>query len=500
VTTPRRLSAAIGLAFLLGATACSSNTHHQAVPPPTATTTPAAAPSPTGSATTTQPTTTTRPPATTRPAPATAGDWTTYQGSPARLGVAPDQPTLAPLHQAWTASLDGTAIYGQPLYFGGRVLVATEGDNIYALDPANGSVKWHVSLGPPLANVQAQAGCGDIDPLGITSTPVVDPTTGLLYVVGEVSTAGAAPVHHQMVAIDTRTGAVVDSRAVDPPVPAGEDVVHLLQRAALALGNGRVYVSYGGQFGDCGTYHGWVVSVPVVHGAGGLTAFNVTPDSTGGAIWGGGAGPSIGADGSVFVTTGNPNSGGSSPWSEAAVKLAPALGAAPEAAFQDTAATGDLDLSTGTAVLLPDGRLFTAGKTDIGYLLRQGDLGLVKQVSGSICGSDPDGGAAFDAALDTLYLPCRDGGLQEVQLNGNRTGWRAGSVNSTPLLVDHALWAVGYPSGIIEELNAQTGAVLYRSAVGRAVPTFVTPAAAAGLLLIPTTTGLVAEAGPATKG
>ena len=54
-------------------------------------------------------------------------------------------------------------------------------------------------------NVIANSGCGDVDPLGVTSTPVADPTTDTLYVVGEISTGGGQPVRHVMAAVDIAT-------------------------------------------------------------------------------------------------------------------------------------------------------------------------------------------------------------------------------------------------------------------------------------------------------
>src|SRR5207244_9012584 len=35
------------------------------------------------------------------------------------------------------------------------------------------------------------------------------------------------------------------------------------QRGALTILNGTLYVPYGGFYGDCGDYHGWVVGVPL---------------------------------------------------------------------------------------------------------------------------------------------------------------------------------------------------------------------------------------------
>lgn len=423
-------------------------------------------------------------------------DWTTYQAGNARLGVAQPQPPLTPIHEAWTAPLDGAAVYGQPLLADGRVLVATEADDAYAIDARNGSIEWSIHLGTPLRHVVAAAGCGNIDPLGVTSTPVVDPSAGLMYVVGEVSNHGAPPVHHLMFVIDIRAGKVVKTEDADPPLPSGEDPVQLLQRAGLAFANGRIYVGYGGHYGDCGDYHGWLVAMPAAEvTAPAKSAFDVTPSGSGGAIWQGGAAPAIGSNGVVYVSTGNPNSGGPAPWAESALALPAALGASPVAAFRDRAATGDLDLSAGAPVLLPTGELWAAGKAEVGYVLGQSDLGEVARVPG-ICGSDPDGGIAFDSARDRLYVPCRDGGIQEIDLATNTAGWRAGQVNSTPILVNGDLWALGYPGGRLEELDPTSGRVLSDVAVGRSVPNFASPAAADGLLVVPTTAGLVAFTGP----
>ncbi len=427
------------------------------------------------------------------PAAPTGPAWTTYQGSAARLGQAGPTPGLAPLTRAWSDALDGQAVYGQPLVFDGRVIVATEGDNVYALDVATGRVAWQVSMGAPLRHVAAAAGCGDVDPLGITSTPVIDPATGTVYVVGEVSTAGRPPVHHQLVGISIASGRVTLNVNADPALPAGQSPLHLLQRAALALAGGRVYVGYGGQYGDCGAYSGWVVGMPTT-GPGGQS-LDVTPDALGGAVWDGGSGPAVGPSGTLYVTTGNPDSPGPAPWAEAVLKLDPGPVGPPVASFQDRAATGDMDLSTGGPVLLPGGLVFAVGKTDIGYLLRRSDLAPVAEIRG-ICGSDPDGGAAYDPATDSLYVPCRAGGIQQVDLAGRRTGWRAGRANSTPVLAGGALWALRYPDGVVQELDPVTGRVLQSVPVGRGVAHFASLSVAGGLVLVPTSSGVEALRGP----
>ncbi len=73
-------------------------------------------------------------------------------------------------------------VHGQPVVADGLIVAATEGDRVVALDPRTGAVKWSRQLGTPLTRVDSVAGCGDIDPLGITSTPAIDPATHTVYV------------------------------------------------------------------------------------------------------------------------------------------------------------------------------------------------------------------------------------------------------------------------------------------------------------------------------
>ena len=155
-------------------------------------------------------------------------------------------------------------------------------------------------------------------------------------------------------------------------------------------------------------------------------------------------------------------------------------------------------MSTGGPILLPDGDLFAVGKTDVGYLLRQSDLSRVAPIAGRICGSDPDGGAAWDASTDSIYVPCRSGGIQQVDLASLRTGWRSGSANSTVVLSGGALWSLRYPNGILQELNPANGAVLASIQVGRRVPNFASPTPLNGSVLVPTDSGVTAFSGPAT--
>ena len=109
-----------------------------------------------------------------------AAAWPTYGRDAGRSGVATGVAAPGRLTASWRVRLDG-AVYGQPLLVGNRVIAATENDSVYGLDRATGRVIWrrHVGTPVPLASLP----CGNIDPLGITGTPVYDQGNGLVYAV-----------------------------------------------------------------------------------------------------------------------------------------------------------------------------------------------------------------------------------------------------------------------------------------------------------------------------
>ncbi len=178
--------------------------------------------------------------------------------------------------------------------YGSRVYVATENDTIYSLDAATGAVVWKAHVATPESS--GTAPCGDIGPtIGITGTPVIDPAANRIYAVAAVAGSGGS-VTHQLFAVDLGTGAVLPGFPVnaDPP---GDNPVNILQRPALTLQGNRVLAGYGGNDGDCASYHGWLVSVSTTGGA--KTSFEADPSAGnhGGAIWGAGAGPALDANG-----------------------------------------------------------------------------------------------------------------------------------------------------------------------------------------------------------
>ena len=115
--------------------------------------------------------------------PATT-NWVTFQHDPARTGAADDGRGFGAGVSAtpqWTRDLDGN-LYAQTLVAGDAVIAATEGDSVYSLDARTGAIRWRTPLGDPVDG--STLTCGNINPSGITSTPVVDIAAATIYVVG----------------------------------------------------------------------------------------------------------------------------------------------------------------------------------------------------------------------------------------------------------------------------------------------------------------------------
>jgi outer membrane protein assembly factor BamB len=409
-------------------------------------------------------------------------DWTTYHRDNTRSGYLPDVPDPQRLITLWNVHLDG-AVYAEPLVVHGRIIVATEGDSLYALNRDNGAVLWHTKVGTPVP--LATLPCGDIDPLGITGTPVYDPATNLIYAVAEVT----GP-QHILVAIDADSGVQKFTRVVDPP---GTDPRVHQQRGALTLANGRIYIVYGGLYGDCGNYHGWVVAVPET-GQGAMLAFQV-PTPREGGIWAP-AGPAVDSAGNIYVSVGNGEvTQGAWDHSDSVLRLSPTLqledGFAPTQWAEDNA--NDADLGSLGPVLLPNGLIFIAGKSGVAYLLRANALGGVggQLQEVSLCGAY--GGAA---RVDTvIYLPCATGVLQVTIGPGasiNR-GWQApDNINGSPIVAGHTVYVVDR-TGALYALNSQNGAVRAHIAI-EPTSRFATPTVAGRTLLVGTMSGVVAIA------
>ena len=93
---------------------------------------------------------------------AARADWTTFRGDAGRSGVDSSSVGSLPFAAAWGSQDLGGAIYGEPLVHDGLVIVATETDQVVALNEATGQTAWQASAGTPVPS--SRLPCGDISP------------------------------------------------------------------------------------------------------------------------------------------------------------------------------------------------------------------------------------------------------------------------------------------------------------------------------------------------
>jgi outer membrane protein assembly factor BamB len=413
------------------------------------------------------------------PRQATPDDWPTYHHDNARAGVGPAEPAAGRLAAAWQAKLDG-AVYGQPLVIAERVLAATENDTVYALDAASGATLWSRHVGTPVR--RSDLPCGNIDPLGITSTMAYDSDTGLVFALAE-STGGV----HTLYGVDPATGEVKLQRVAEPP--KGDKLAHQ-QRSALTVFGGRVYIAYGGLAGDCAQYIGSVVSVPTT-GGGDLQSYAI-PTSREGGIWAPGGGLVLGQ--TLYYAVGNGESTSGFDGSDTVVALDRSLQRtdyfAPSTWADDN--SRDLDLGSMTPAVVGSA-IFIAGKRGIGYVLDPAHLGGVggARSQREVCA--PFGGAAVSG--QTVYLPCRDG-IRSASVDASSgaitVGWHGPpGAKGAPVIAGGAIWVVDYDGGLLYLLDPATGKVRAQLTIGRA-PHFASPTVAHGHGYVGTLTGVVA--------
>ena len=411
--------------------------------------------------------------------------WPTFGRDAARTGAAAGVAAAGPLRIGWQAHLDG-AVYGQPLLVGHLVIAATENDSIYALDVSSGHVVWRTHVGTPVP--RSALPCGDIDPLGITGTPVYDQGNGLVYAVAETS-----GYHHVLVGVSVASGAVRVER--DIPTPDGQPRYDQ-QRPALAIEDGRVYVAFGGLYGDCGPYRGSVVGVPL-SGGGPIISY-VVPTAREGAIWGT-AGPVTGPGGTLYVSVGNGSVTSTQfDGSDSVTALSPALRRtgifAPATWLADS--QGDLDLGSTQPVLTGNGMLLALGKSGTAYLLNPAHLdGVGGQVAQApVCPAF--GAAAVDGS--TVYEPCEGGGMAAISVSGGqiRVLWRGpGSAWGSPVVGGGAVWVADWSAGRLYELDPATGAVRYSLSLGTTLPHFTSLSMTGSHAFLGNNDGVTAVAG-----
>jgi len=369
----------------------------------------------------------------------------------------------------WSCPLDGT-VYAQPLYvanlaIGGGIhnvlYVVTMHDTVYAFDadsPACATF-WTLSLINPSLGITTQPnlpGCAATSiEYGITGTPVIDPTAQTLYLVAATTENGTNVQRLHALNLVSGTEQANSPVAIQAEVPGtgdgGSNVVfdpfYEFQRPGLVLSNGGVVIGWASHCDSAAApYHGWVMR----YDATSLTrtaVFNDTPNGNAGGIWMSGGAPAVDSSGNMFLSTGN----GTFDDTSAAL---PAL--APNNDFgesflnlnaitllltdfytpsQNQAWTnGDLDISSGDVVVLPDNIGPAAHPNVLVGTDKQGHLWVIDRshMSGYLPGMDNTVQYltlpyAYDYAIHsglaywngTIYVSVAQGPLLALQLNAD---------------------------------------------------------------------------------
>jgi hypothetical protein len=338
----------------------------------------------------------------------------TRGGDAGRTGWYSNQPNLNPslvgggsFGQIFSTSVNG-AVYGQPLVDDNQLLVTTENNYVYGLDPLSGTILWTRSFGaPPLASA---IGCGDLAPtMGSTGTPVVDQATNTEYLVnGEYITGTSGPQAYYMHALDlANNGAEMPGFPVQIQGTASNNPAvtfnptYQLQRPGLLLMDGVIYVAFGSHC-DVPLWQGWVAGVSEAGQQTALWTTMGTTGSSGGGSWMAGGGLVSDGTGQILFATGNrssnavPTAGVTPPanLAQSVIRLTvqPDGGLKPTDFFEPyDAATldkNDLDFGSGSPIALPNAYFGTptyphlaveVGKEGYVYLLNRDNLGGFQQ-------------------------------------------------------------------------------------------------------------------------
>jgi uncharacterized protein (TIGR03437 family) len=441
---------------------------------------------------------------------------TTYHNDLTRSGQNLEETVLTPANvnaarfgKIFSHPVDGQ-IYAQPLYLPavnirGRgihnvVFVATEHNSVYAFDADSAvgpkrDALWRVNLTDPQETVVTPAdvmNCFTITPeLGITGTPVIDPSTNTLYIV--TMTKRDYLLFHRLHALDVTTGA---ERAGSPIVieasypgngdgfistsPVKFDSYFHKNRSGLLLLNGVVYTLWTSHC-DSRVYHGWIIAYDAkdLHQ---VAVFNATPNANRASFWMGGAAPAADAEGNVYAISGDgqfdpPGSGAN--FGDSVIKLSsPGLTVIDYFTPFNQLHLGqaDLDLGSSGALLLPDsvgsaahrhllicagkeGRIYLLDRDRMGKFSTGGDSQIVQSVEGAI--SSLYGGPAY--FNQTVYFAASNDRLKAFRIAGARLETEPSSQSSQVFSYPGAVPAIsanGSANGIVWLMDGSYGGTL----------------------------------------
>ncbi len=481
----------------------------------------------------------------------------TYHNDNARSGTNSNETLLTPANVGsgqfgplFSLPVDG-AVYAQPLYMQGLtidgklhnvVFVATENNSIYAFDADTlGPTLWQANFnyGASGATVtpasSADVNCTDLQPIiGITGTPVIDATAGIIYAVAKTKevSGSSTSFYYRIHGVNVLTGKeVIAPINVTASVPGRCGNVHngrvvfdplvQAQRPALLLLNHILYIG-SASYCDSGSFNGWLLGYNVITRRQTSVLNTTADDATGtcdGGIWQSGGGPAADASNNIYVLTGNgafnADQGGHSS-GNSALKLSTGRTGAIYVADYFTPSNvqyltdEDLDFAgSGASVLLPDQPgpnphlLVAAGKLGTIYLLNRDRMGKFNANQEDVVQSIPqaigDGVSSYPPPVyfnGAIYYSASNDSIKGFKLNNgllNAKPFAAGtlkfgilgaglSLSSAADGSNAIVWALEGISGTLHAFDANlnelynsdietTGANLPLYAVKFAIPT-----------------------------
>ena len=456
-------------------------------------------------------------------APPASTDVLTYHNDIARTGQNLTETTLTPssVNSANFGRLgfypvdglvDAEPLYASNVAVSGNgthnlLIVPTEHGSVYAFDTDSGTTIWQVSTLKSGEATSDDRGCGNLTPeIGVTSTPVIDRTSGpngTVYLVA-MSKDASGKYHQRLHALDLALGTELFGGPVDiqATYPGSGDNTHngnvvfdpdqYLERSALLLLNGVIYTGWASHC-DIRPYTGWIMGYSESTLAQ-TSVLNVTPNGNSGAIWMSGAGPAADSSGNIYFLDANGdfdtklNASGfpaDGDYGNAFLKLSTSEGLAVADYYEmnDEAQENgsDTDLGSGGVLLLPDlsdGAGHTlhlavgAGKDDDLYVVNRDSMGgfnpnpnsdsnIYQELSGAL----PGGVWAMPAYFNnTVYygsvgIPIRAFTITNAKLSTTATSQTANAFaypGATP-----SVSANGTSNGIVWAVENANPAVLH---------------------------------------
>jgi hypothetical protein len=400
----------------------------------------------------------------------------------------------------FSCSADG-AIYGQPLWVANLtvngtkhnvVFVATQHDSLFAfdadaspcvtlwtvslIDTSHGGLGGETTVPAGVTGHIVGSGIGDITPeVGVTGTPVIDPSSGTLYVVSKSVNSAQTVFYQRLHAIDLttgseKTGSPVTIAGTYPGSGDGGTTVTFsprlqLQRAGLSLVNGVVSIAWASHE-DAGAYYGWIMGYTYNGALTQSSVLNVTPNGTLGGIWMSGGAMAADSNNYLYVLTGNGTfDAANNNYGDSLLRLTGSLAVSQyftptnQLAFEQN----DVDFGAGGAAVLAD---LPAGSPHTHLVIGGGKDGSLYILDRDLLGGNADANAVQKLSLghgifatgafwnNNFYIAAAGGPLSAYALNGSTAQFGVSPSASSSTVYQ---WPGGTPS--VSAAGAQNGIV-----------------------------------------